>query len=71
MKTKPTIMEPVDSFGFRWGPVVVARQMHDSRAGYILAVQTEHAELEIRVTPSGRKIQAFHRLPRGGLVPLR
>lgn len=40
-------------YGFQWGPASVVRICDDPKAGVLIAVYTDRARLEIRVTPSG------------------
>lgn len=46
-------------FGFRWGPLMVTRLISDEKFGYVLEIRTEHKTLEVRVSPKGRRIEAW------------
>jgi len=51
----PVVQET--TYGFRFGPMLVERVIHDERIGYVVVARPEGAhepKVEIRVSPSGR-----------------
>jgi hypothetical protein len=47
----------ITQYGFNYGPMIVERLAHDDKLGWVLLIRSEDREheLEIRVTPKGRK----------------
>jgi len=56
MKRDPWADVVVTDFGFRWGPMSVTRLASDPRWGVVLLVAGGGEEVQIRVTPRGRKL---------------
>lgn len=46
-------------YGFRWGPLEVMRLLSDDKLGIVISVMTDTEEMEVRVTPKGKRITAM------------
>ena len=48
----------VTAYGFTWGPCTVQRLVRDKKYGYLIGVATPTRELQVWVSPTGKKITA-------------
>lgn len=43
-------------YGFRWGPLEVARLISDPKWGVVVTLMTDKEELEVRCSPKGKRM---------------
>jgi hypothetical protein len=46
-------------YGFRWGPMTVARLAHIDGRGYVLEIATDHQAMQVHITEKGYKINPY------------
>lgn len=56
VRRKPYIHEPVERYGFRFGPMVVSRAFEDEGSVCVL-IQTKTQELTIYASAKGRSLR--------------
>ena len=51
-------------YGFAWGPLEVERILSDPRFGVVIRVSSEKEQVDIRVSPQGRRLQVYEVRPK-------